>query len=139
MTTAADIEARINELGDAVSDPAAAAAELLALGEAVLEMWLTAHGETASDETREGFRLLALHRQGAKGDPSFNACRESCRELVYRYNVITLEPQHAEVAQRLRLMAMVALHLLLFVTGKLQAAELGEFCCSSRPVRAQGQ
>ena len=57
--------------------------ELLALGEAILESWLAAHGETPTTRTVEGFRLLALHRQGARGDPSFNACRETCRELVY--------------------------------------------------------
>jgi len=31
---------------------------------------------------------------------------------------------------------MVATHLLLFVGGKLEAAELGDFCCSARPLRA---
>ena len=52
-------------------------------GERVLERWLEARGETPTAARREGFRLLALHRQGARGDPSFNACRESCRELAY--------------------------------------------------------
>jgi len=36
------------------------------------------------------------------------------------------------------MMAMIAMHLYLFVSGKLQSAELGEFCCSSRPLRATG-
>jgi hypothetical protein len=109
--------------------------ELLALGEAVLEIWLTARGETPTMRTVEGFRLLALHRQGARGDASFNACRETCRELVYHRNLVCLEPTHADLARRLRLGAMVARHLLLFISGKLEVAGLGEFCCSSRSLR----
>jgi hypothetical protein len=109
--------------------------ELLALGETILEVWLAARGERLTARTVEGFRLLALHRQGARGDPSFNACRETCRELVYHHNLVRLEPAHADVARRLRLGAMVALHLQLFIGGKLEVAGLGEFCCSSRPLR----
>lgn len=120
------------------ADPVSEAAALLRLGEEVLEHWLTAHGKVPTADTREGFRLLALHRQGAQGDPSFNACRETCRELVYYYNLISLDAGHTETGRRLALMAMVAMHLSLFVSGKLQSAELGEFCCSSRPLRATG-
>ena len=109
--------------------------ELLALGEAILEIWLAARGETPTMRAVEGFRLLALHRQGARGEPSFNACRETCRELVYHHNLVCLEPAHADVARRLRLGAMVARHLQLFIGGKLEVAGLGEFCCSSRPLR----
>ena len=109
--------------------------ELLALGEAILEVWLATRGETPTMRTVEGFRLLALHRQGARGEPSFNACRETCRELVFHHNLVSFEPAHADVARRLRLGAMVARHLQLFVGGKLEVAGLGEFCCSSRPLR----
>jgi len=119
------------------SDPVDAAAELLALGERVLEAWIIARGKTPSTETREGFRLLALHRQGAKGEPSFNACRETCRELVYHNNLIAAAPAHPETPRRLVLMAMVARHLALFVGGKLEVAGLGEFCCSSKPLRRE--
>ena len=42
---------------------------------------------------------------------------------------------HADVARRLRLGAMVARHLMLFIGGKLEVAGLGEFCCASRPLR----
>jgi hypothetical protein len=111
------------------------AAELLALGEAVLEHWVAAKGLEPTSDDREGFRLLALHRQGTTDDPSFNACRETCRELVYHYNLLTMDPQHEDTARRLRMMALVANHLRLFVVGKLQVAGLGDFCCSSRPVR----
>jgi hypothetical protein len=139
-TSLDEIEARIDRM-IAVSDEAllAAAPEqadaLLALGEAVLERWILARGETPTTTTLEGFRLLALHRQGARGDPGFNACRETCRELVYHHNLVRLAPAHPDAARRLRLGAMVARHLALFIGGKLEVAGLGEFCCSSRPLR----
>jgi hypothetical protein len=111
------------------------APDLLSLAEGVLENWVAARGKTPTLERQEGFRLLALHRQGARGVPSFNACRETCRELIYHRNLVCLDPVHRETAQRLRLGAMVARHLALFIGGKLEVAGLGEFCCSSRPLR----
>jgi len=33
------------------------------------------------------------------------------------------------------MMKMISSHLYLFISGKMQVAELGEFCCSSRPIR----
>ncbi len=117
-------------------DAAADADALLVFGEEVLEHWVGARGETPTADTHEGFRLLALHRQGAKGDPSFNACRETCRELIYRRNVIAAEPDHPDTVRRLRLAALVARHLSLFVRGKMEDAKLGEFCCAARPLRA---
>ncbi|WP_436643217.1 hypothetical protein [Microbaculum sp. FT89] len=109
--------------------------ELLVIGEAVLVRWLVAHDREPTDGQVEGFRLLALHRQAAKGDPSFNACRESCRELVYHRNLVHDDPSAEDVVRNLRFGAMVARHLVLFVGGKLDNSGLGEFCCSSRPLR----
>jgi len=135
-----EASARLDEVVAAPDAELVAAAsglanELLALGEATLETWLIARGETPTDRTVEGFRLLALHRQGARGEPSFNACRETCRELVYHHNLVRLDPGNPETARRLRLGAMVGKHLALFIGGKLEVAGLGEFCCSSRPLR----
>jgi hypothetical protein len=31
----------------------------------------------------------------------------------------------------------VAKHLYLFVSGKMETQKLGEFCCSSRPLRSE--
>jgi hypothetical protein len=135
MTALPEIEQRIEALG-ASPRPAAAARELLNLGEVILEHWIAVRGGKPTAKRREGFRLLALHRQGTKGEPSFNACRETCRELVYHYNLITLDSGHPDTARRLTMAAMVAMHLFLFVSGKLQSEKLGEFCCSSRPLRA---
>lgn len=136
MSTLAEIEARLDAL-PAPADPSAAARELLAHAEAVLEHWVAARGEAPTAAEREGFRLLALHRQGARGEPSFNACRETCREIAYHYNLIHAEPGAAAAAQAIRMMAMLVKHLTLFVSGKLQVAGLGEFCCSSRPLRIE--
>jgi len=134
------IAARIDDLAEACdetlpADVVALADELLGLGEAVLQIWLIAHGREPTTDTTEGFRLLALHRQAARGQPSFNACRESCRELVYHRNLVVLDPANPDTPRRLRLGAMVARHLVLFIGGKLEEAGLGEFCCSSRPLR----
>ena len=135
-----DVTARLDAIA-AASDgalrenAAAYADELLALGETILESWVLAHDKTPTADTIEGFRLLALHRQGARGEPSFNACRETCRELVYHHNLVRLDPAHPDTPRRLRLGAMVARHLALFIGGKLEVAGLGDFCCSSRPLR----
>ena len=140
MRELADIEGRLDELtGNPVpgTESREAATELLALGEGILEHWVAARGLEPTQDSREGFRLLALHRQGTTGDPSFNACRETCRELVYHYNLLTMDPQHEDNPRRLRMMALVANHLRLFVVGKMQVAGLGDFCCSSRPVREE--
>jgi hypothetical protein len=102
-----------------------------------LEIWLTAHNAIPTMRIVEGFRSLALQRRGARGDASFNACRETCRELVYHRNLVCLDPAHPDTARRLRLGAMVARHLALFIGGKLEVAGLGEFCCASRPLRSQ--
>jgi hypothetical protein len=131
-----DIERRLTQLLDA--PPAAAdAGELLGLAEDVLGHWVSARGETPTLEQREGFRLLALHRQGARDLPEFNACRETCRELVYHYNLLTMHADDEAAGARARMMALLANHLYLFVSGKLQVARLGEFCCASRPLRAK--
>lgn len=132
MRTLADVGAALESVA---TDDVRAAGTLLGLGEEVLENWIAAKGAAPTDETREGFRLLALHRQGAKGDASFNACRETCRELAWHYNLVTMQPEHVETTNRLQMMKMVLRHLYLFIGGKMQVGGLGEFCCSSRPIR----
>ena len=111
--------------------------ELLARAEAILEEWLRARGEAPAAETSEGFRLLALHRQGARGVPSFNACRETCREIAYHFNLLEGGPDSPLAERRSKMMAMLVEHLKLFVRGKLEVEGLGEFCCASRPLRLE--
>ena len=135
MRTLAELEV-VFDAAPTTADFKAAAEELLRASEEVIEHWVTARGEIPTEETREGFRLLALHRQGAKGEPSFNACRETCREVVYHYNLITMQPEHSDITDRLYMMGLVSKHLYLFISGKLQVAGLGEFCCSSKPIRS---
>ena len=135
MRTLAELET-VFELPLATPDAEVRAAELLQASEEVLEHWITARGDVPTSDKREGFRLLALHRQGAKGDPSFNACRETCREIAYHYNLVTMRDVYSDITDRLSMLAMISKHLYLFVSGKMQVAELGEFCCSAKPVRA---
>lgn len=135
MMTLADIGARLEDaIAGRGSD--ASPTELLGVGENVLIHWVEAKGFEPTTEQREGFRVLALHRQGATGDPSFNACRETCRELVYHFNLLTLQPDHPDTARRLKMMALVTNHLYLFIAGKMETQQLGEFCCSSKPLHA---
>lgn len=119
------------------AEGAIAARRLLALAEEVLEAWIVARGGEPTTGTREGFRLLALHRQGAQDTPSFNACRETCREIAYHYNLLALASPPAEAARRITMMALLVRHLALFVGGKLEVEKLGDFCCASRPIRRE--
>ena len=119
------------------AEPRAAAQSLLGLAEQVLEEWIRARGGEPTADRREGFRLLALHHPGARGEPSFNACRESCREIVYHYNLLCGDFDAAGSARHQRMMALLAKHLLLFVGGKIEVEGLGEFCCASRPLRIE--
>lgn len=144
MSAFADIEARLDASAvDSGEGEAADAARLLALAEDVLAQWITARGETPTQDSREGFRLLALHRQGAQDLPSFNACRETCREIAYHYNLIAVSRMEndggAAVTRHAPMMALLVRHLLLFVSGKMQTERLGEFCCASRPLRVNEQ
>ena len=108
---------------------------LLGEAESVLEEWLRARGEVPTSEKSEGFRLLALHRQGARGVPSFNACRETCREIAYHYNLLGESDEKAKYREDM--MGLLVEHLKLFVRGKLEVEGLGDFCCSSRPLRLE--
>lgn len=140
----AALEARLDAIAElpgdvAARDANALAAELLASAERILETWVLAHEGVPTDSRKEGFRLLALHAQGARGEPSFNACRETCREIVFQHNVIAAVTTGEERARALRLMVMVVRHLSLFISGKLEVAGLGEFCCASKPLRRSGE
>ena len=144
MSAGADSIAEIEVHADLMSRAAdatlvpqatALADAFLAMSETILETWLVAHDLAPTDRTSEGFRLLALHKQAARGNATFNACRETCREIVYLRNVVQADRASSDTGQRVRLLAMVVRHLALFVGGKLEVAGLGDFCCSSRPLR----
>jgi hypothetical protein len=136
VSSFAAIEAELDAFAPQAA-PSPAVQRLLALAEEVLEGWIAARGEVPTSEKREGFRLLALHRQGARGVPSFNACRETCREIVYHHNLLDADPDPALASRHQRMMALLVKHLLLFVSGKMQVEGLGEFCCASRPLRLE--
>ena len=136
MRTLQQIGERLEYLVSGSAQPEDAA-ELLQLGEETLQQWVLARGLNPIYSKREGFRLLALHHQGAQGEPGFNACRETCRELVYHYNLLKLRPDGADAQKNAAMMVLVVNHLFLFISGKMQIQQLGEFCCSSRPLRAE--
>ena len=112
--------------------PANIAAAYLALAAETMLHWLAARELEPTDAKKEGFSLLAWHRQACKGDPTFNACRETCREIAYHYNLVTLDPEHEATRARLNMMRMVTKHLYLFITNKMMDEKVGEFCCSSK-------
>jgi hypothetical protein len=125
-------------LVEAVLDESPSREALLRVAEEILETWIEARGEAPTQEASEGFRLLALHRQGARGVPSFNACRETCREVAYHFNLLALpDAGEGEKERQRRMMTMLVRHLALFVYGKMEVEGLGEFCCSSRPLRLE--
>ncbi len=130
MTSFREIEQGILSARDRPQSLDNPAAHLLEMGEAILENWLIAHDLVPTQEQREGFRLLALHRQGARLEPSFHACRETCRELIYQINLYHVTKD----SQQITMASLVAMHLLLFIRGKMEVKELGEFCCNSKAV-----
>ena len=136
MRSMNEIELELDALPER-TDARAAAQRMLELAEEALEVWVVAKGQVPTTGKREGFRLLALHRQGAQDTPNFNACRETCREIAYHYNLLVHGPLEGPEAQRLRMMGMLVRHLALFVGGKLQVEALGDFCCASRPLRQE--
>lgn len=131
MRSVTELEAYMDNPKPDVS-PAQQATDYLLVGVEMLENWLTAKDLVPTNKEKEGFRIIALHRQGCKGDPSFNACRETCRELAYYYNLITSQPDSEDMASRLAMMDMVAKHLVLFIGNKMMDDQVGEFCCSAK-------
>jgi len=67
--------------------------------------------------------------------PSFNACRETCREIAYHYNLLGASDEKRQYREKM--MGMLVEHLALFVRGKMEVEGLGEFCCASRPLRKE--
>ena len=137
MNALAGLETRLASAETLERDAIGSARTLLAIAEEALERWIEARGDVPTADRREGFRLLALHRQGARGVPSFNACRETCREIAYHYNLLTMAPDHEQFARRALMMRLLVNHLVLFVSGKMEVEGLGEFCCASRPLRTE--
>jgi len=123
----------LSEIGEILEDTEILDRDaLLLLAEDSVENWILSKNKKPTLETKEGFRLLALQRQGARGDPSFNACRETCREIAYHYNLLNLNKNNLET---LNMMRFVVKHIYLFISGKLVELGLGHFCCSSKSIR----
>lgn len=110
----------------APEEPPPIAAELLQIGEEILEHWILAKGETPADESEEMLRLLALQAQSIALDPRFETCRAACLEIVDQGNLVTAAPDHAQTAERLLVAVAAAFHLYSFVTSRMAEAGLRE-------------
>ncbi len=146
MRSAAELESFLDGPKPADIGALEMAASYIQAGEEILENWITVHDGVPTQDKKEGFRILALQRQGSKGDASFNACRETARELVFHYNLIEQmlkqeqsEAVQADIKSALAMAELLAKHLVFFIGGKMQVAELGEFCCSSKSLRLKDE
>lgn len=97
-----DIEERIDLLKMtlgmfAPSEPAPVAAELLQLGEEILEHAVIVRGHTPLDKPSEGSRLLALQAQCTRLDPALVSLDDPCRRLLDRYDAVMAETDEAQI------------------------------------------
>lgn len=130
----------LNEISVALETPIgenqlARAQYFIELCAEILENWLVVNDKAPTEEEYEGFRLLALQRQASVGDPSFNACRETCREAAFAYNQIAANGEADANKIIIARLGRIAKHLNLFIIGKFENSKLGEFCCASKPIR----
>lgn len=111
-------------------EPGPIAAELVQIGEEILEHWLLARGETPAAANETELRLLTLQAQCTALEPRFEGCRTACLELIDQANLVTGEPEHAATAERLLVAVAADFHLYSFVTSRMAEAGLRE---SGRP------
>ena len=96
MTPLDEIERRLDRLASGGSHGKETVAELLRLGEEVLEHWIAARGETPTQERREGFRLLALHRQLVRQGGSSLADALRVGATIQEISILDLREYRAE-------------------------------------------
>jgi len=91
---------------EAVLEPA------IALVARTLRAQLAAEGKPGPAEDAD---VLEVWRALAKGDPTWNAIRDNCRELVYYRNCLALGRADALPAQPHRMAVRTARHIYLYV------------------------
>jgi hypothetical protein len=96
---------------DAVLEP------VIALVARVLRAQLDADGKAAPSD---GADLLEVWRALVKGDPSWNAIRDNCRELVYYRNCLAAGRADALPAAPHRMAVRTARHVLLYVRSRAE-------------------
>ncbi len=107
----------------APEEPAPIAAELVQLGEEILEHWLLAAGGTpVADGGEEQLRLLALQAQCVAREPGFAACRTACLEVIDQATLVTADPEHAATQERLLVAVAADFHLYTWVTSRMAEA-----------------
>lgn len=121
-TTLARIDEEIAALEGALADRADAALEsvlepAIALVARTLRAALDAAGKPAP---APGADLLDVWRSLVKGDPSWNAVRDNCRELVFYRNCLAAGRADALPAAPQRMAVRIARHVLLYVRSRLE-------------------
>lgn len=118
-----DIEERIELLKMtlgmfAPSEPIPVAAELLQLGEEILEHAVLARGQTPATQPAGEPRVLELQTQCERIDARLAALREPCRRLLEHYDAVMGMPDDDQAGPRLLAAAQAAGDLYSLVAGR---------------------
>jgi hypothetical protein len=101
-----------------VQDGAALAQHLesaIALVDRVMRAWLDHAGRAQPPEHAD---VLEVWKALAKGDPTWNAIRDNCRELVYYRNCLALDRTDALPPQPHRMAVRTARHVYLYIRSR---------------------
>ncbi len=98
---------------DAVLEPA------IAIVARTLRARLATEGKPGPPEEAD---VLDVWRALAKGDPTWNAIRDNCRELVFYRNCLALGRADALPAAPHRMAVRTARHILLYVRSRAESA-----------------
>jgi hypothetical protein len=84
-----------------------------------MRAWLDAVGKPAPHPDAD---ILDVWKALVKGDPTWNAIRDNCRELVYYRNCLALGRADALPASPHRMAVRTARHVFLYVRSRAQRA-----------------
>jgi hypothetical protein len=93
--------------------------QAIALVTRTMRAWLDAVGKPAPPPDAD---VLDVWKALVKGDPTWNAIRDNCRELVYYRNCLALGRADALPALPHRMAVRTARHVFLYVRSRAQRA-----------------
>jgi hypothetical protein len=93
--------------------------QAIALVTRTMRAWLDAVGKPAPPPDAD---VLHVWKALVKGDPTWNAIRDNCRELVYYRNCLALGRADALPALPHRMAVRTARHVFLYVRSRAQRA-----------------
>jgi hypothetical protein len=91
----------------------------IALVARTMRVWIDNEGKPAPPA---GADVLEVWKALVKGDPSWNAVRDNCRELVYYRNCLALGRADALPPAPHRMAVRTARHIVLYVRSRAQRA-----------------